>query len=437
MQDTDKIKKPRILIRKELGGSLIFIGILLNKWVLEQFLSKDNSIESLQLNILILLFQLLLVVGGTLILVKKPIIYLPNVREVLIMACSTLVVLLFLEMSVRAWINYFADEDDYLRFSLYQDIPQAKKKYSPHHYLNYVTTPGYQNGNTSHNSLGYRGKEFRVKKEKNIFRIVALGGSTINTSAVEDNENTFPSLLEKVLQQDYNYDKVEVINAGVSGYSSWETLISFQFRVLELDPNMIIVYHGTNDVHPRLVREGHYRGDNSGRRKQWDPPAISLLEHSALTRFIKRKLNFVTATKLGHFVNGASYLGAGSAQWQNSTEIAMKLLIQHPPEFFKRNLSSIAAIAKAHGVKVLFSTWAFSPEFSDYASTPAYIEGFKESNLVVVEVAAKMKLNLYDFAAYMPSDKKYWADGRHVNEEGAALKAKAFAEYIYHSKMID
>jgi hypothetical protein len=31
----------------------------------------------------------------------------------------------------------------------------------------------------------------------------------------------------------------------------------------------------------------------------------------------------------------------------------------------------------------------------------------------------------------MSKDKRYWADGRHVNEEGALVKARLFAEFIH------
>ena len=37
----------------------------------------------------------------------------------------------------------------------------------------------------------------------------------------------------------------------------------------------------------------------------------------------------------------------------------------------------------------------------------------------------------------MPKDSEYWADGFHVNEKGAAVKADLFAEFIHDSGLID
>jgi hypothetical protein len=88
------------------------------------------------------------------------------------------------------------------------------------------------------------------------------------------------------------------------------------------------------------------------------------------------------------------------------------------------------AIAREHHVQILFSTWAYSPYLHDYASEDYYQAGFRENNDVVREVAAGHAIPLFDFVAVMPQDAKYWADGRHSNEEGALVKARLFAEFI-------
>lgn len=132
---------------------------------------------------------------------------------------------------------------------------------------------------------------------------------------VEDNDKTFPYQLERILRGDYGNNNVEVINAGVGGYDSWESLINLQFRVLDIDPDLIIVYHGTNDVHTRLVLPDAYQGDNSGRRKQWNPPSISFIEYSLLLRIASRKLGIMNQVSLEDFVNASTFHGAGGREW--------------------------------------------------------------------------------------------------------------------------
>jgi hypothetical protein len=113
------------------------------------------------------------------------------------------------------------------------------------------------------------------------------------------------------------------------------------------------------------------------------------------------------------------------------------ILKENPPVYFRRNLEDIVAVAKENGVEIMFSTWAYSPYLKDYASEAYYQQGFKENNNVVKEVAADQQIPLFDFAAVMPQDAKYWADGRHSNEAGALVKAMLFAEFIHTQRLIE
>jgi hypothetical protein len=56
---------------------------------------------------------------------------------------------------------------------------------------------------------------------------------------------------------------------------------------------------------------------------------------------------------------------------------------------------------------------------------------------VVKDVAASHGIPLFDFASVMPQDAVYWADGRHVNEAGALIKARLFAEFIHAQGLVE
>lgn len=245
-------------------------------------------------------------------------INLPSKKDFAVIVASIVFTLLLLEAGLRIWLGFFSTDSQYVKYSLYTDVPLEKYQWSPHHYLNYYPTPNYRKGLTYHNSLGFRSQEFNPVKPDNTYRIVTIGGSTTYTVSVKDNEKTFPYLLERFLREDQGNENIEVINADVGGYNSWESLINLQFRVLDIDPDLVIVYHGTNDVHTRLVSENTYRGDNSGRRKQWNPPDIPLFEHSLLLRYISRKTGFTGQAGLGTLVNSPSFFGAGGENWRKN-----------------------------------------------------------------------------------------------------------------------
>ena len=119
---------------------------------------------------------------------------------------------------------------------------------------------------------------------------------------------TFTAQLEKLLKEDYGYQNVQVINAGVPGYNSWEILVNLEFRVLDLDPDLVIIYEGTNDVHARLVEPSAYRGDDLGRRQAWQVPPVALWEHSALLRILSRTMNITRQVSVDDFVSSPTYL---------------------------------------------------------------------------------------------------------------------------------
>ena len=421
-----------------LGAALIAIGILFNKWFIEATLISDHRIEARGFIAVIYAFQLLSVVVGAWLVLKQPTIRLPGKTEVGLLLVSIFLTFLLLEIGARVWLKYLTTPAQYDRYVLFTSLEAKDYAWTPHPYLAYYPTPNYRKGRTSHNSLGYRSDEFPLEKPDGVFRIVALGGSSTYDVSIEDNAKTFTAQLEKLLHDDYGYQNVQVINAGVPGYNSWEILVNLEFRVLDLDPDLVIIYEGTNDVHARLVEPYAYRGDDFGRRRAWQPPSVALWERSALFRILSRTMNITRQVSVDDFVSAPTYVSWPFESRLNEKNLdPAKILEENPPIYFRRNLENMIATAKEQEVQILFSTWAHSPNLNDYASEGYYQQGFRENNDVVKEVAVSHDIPLFDFAAVMPQDAMYWADGRHVNEAGALVKARLFAEFIHDHGLID
>ena len=420
--------------RKEpvyLGIILIAAGIFLKRFV-ELTLVSDMRIESPIYLALLYAFQLLAIVSGVWLLIKQPSIRIPSKTEFILPVFSILLTFFLLEVGARLWLRYLATSEQYDRYILFTSIDPKDYAWTPHPYLSYYPTPNYEKGQTFHNSLGYRSDEFPLEKPSGVFRIVALGGSSTYDVSIKDNDETFTAQLEKLLKEDYGYRDVQVINAGVSGYNSWEILVNLEFRVLDLDPDLVIIYEGTNDVHARMVEPSAYRGDDLGRRQAWQAPRVDLWEHSTLLRILSRAMNITRQVSVDDFVSAPTYMSwpFESRLIEDNLDPA-EILEENPPIYFRRNLENMIAIAKEHDVQILFSTWAHSPNLNDYASEGYYQQGFKENNDVVKEVAVSHDIPLFDFAGVMPQEALYWADGRHVNEAGALVKARLFAKYIH------
>lgn len=314
-------------------------------------------------------------------------------------------------------------------------IDDGKLRFSPHQYLNYIGTPNYRSsdGLNIHNSLGFRGPEIEISKPKERFRIAILGGSTTYEDYIKDWKKDFARSLEYELRQSFPTKDIEVINAGLPGWDSWEDLINLQFRLLDLDLDLIIVYEGTNDVHARLVRPDAYKADNSGSKVQWERKpcfdiwCIKIVQR--ITGLDAYSFN-ITAPTAALFPSSNTY---------NSVlgMTPMEALEKNLPVYSERNLRNIIAVAHEHEIRVLLATWAWSSQHDDYAASSHYEKGFRDQNDMIKKVAELKKVLVYDFASEMPMDKKYWGDGRHNNEEGVALKAKMFANFMIKNNTLD
>jgi len=99
------------------------------------------------------------------------------------------------------------------------------------------------------NSLGFRGGEIAVPKPPGTFRIFAVGESTtFGWKGVTSHREAWPARLEAKLRAAHPGRTIEVINAGVPGYTSVEQRVNFMLRISKLEPDALVIYHGNNDI---------------------------------------------------------------------------------------------------------------------------------------------------------------------------------------------
>ena len=97
------------------------------------------------------------------------------------------------------------------------------------------------------NSEGFRGSEFDVNKPDNIYRVIAVGGSTTYGAGVEE-ENSWPAILEKNLNLSNTEKEIEIINAGISAATTLHHLKLIEGKLMNYKPDLLIVYAGGNDT---------------------------------------------------------------------------------------------------------------------------------------------------------------------------------------------
>jgi hypothetical protein len=103
------------------------------------------------------------------------------------------------------------------------------------------------------------GHHYLVQKPADVFRVIMLGGSTVEGIGVSSPLESLPSKLQLLLEREFprSSKQIEVINAGISGFSSDQEYLFLIADLLRYKPDLVIAYDGWNDAHLlRLAIEG-------------------------------------------------------------------------------------------------------------------------------------------------------------------------------------
>jgi len=204
-----------------------------------------------------------------------------------------------------------------------------------HPILKWANRPGDWGGFLI-NTLGFRGPEISTRKPTGLLRIVCLGDS--RTFGVWANwgfqyDNDYPAALERYLRGEPGRKRVEVINAGVLGYTSANGLAQLETQVLQLYPDIVTVAFGFND-----------------HNLAWD---IALAPREPRHPFAREWFYYASHSywfQLGNAVYdavGASHPSL-SERWVD-------------PEAYRHNLRRFAEVGRRHRIHVLFVSQALRP----------------------------------------------------------------------------
>jgi lysophospholipase L1-like esterase len=117
--------------------------------------------------------------------------------------------------------------------------------------LRYVLAPNQKgwidDGLITVNSQGIRGPEVASPKPQGRFRIVIIGDSLTLGWGVDDDQ-TFSARLDRLLRDRHPDGDLDVLNLGVSGYSTRQEVELLTRSVSRLEPNLVLVGFYSNDV---------------------------------------------------------------------------------------------------------------------------------------------------------------------------------------------
>ncbi len=270
------------------------------------------------------------------------------------------------------------------------------------------------------NSLGFNDVEWSVERAKGVPRIACLGSSTTEGGNDFGREATFPFLLERALEARHGRD-VEVLNFGLSGWTSAEELVNWFLSAQDYRPDLVILHEAANDIYARNYAT--FRTDYVHYRKPWALPCFGgttrfVVEHSDLLawRFAHREPPDLV--KMSTRPPGANAVWDGRSLPLDTTRA------------FRRNVLSIARGARDQGARVVLATVPYAPQHDvdDPRSSGVWRFGMRQHNEILRELAREEGFILVDLArlvAEHPQDfQGLFVDLVHLQPEGNRRKAE-------------
>jgi lysophospholipase L1-like esterase len=349
--------------------------------------------------------------------------------------------------------------------------PRAFRVWRPHLEATFHPAEGVMPGvrGTSHftiSALGMRGDDWG---EGPGLRILAIGGSTTESLYLDDSE-VWTQQLQDALRRAAAAPPVWVANAGKSGLNSRHHVVQ-TMRLLDQHPevDVLVVLAGINDLHQRLSLDDAFRTIDREPQSTFAELALrSFAVRPAVATsggWRPRELAY-RLSRLGqqlratgepeHLVQDDA--GRVYERWRRYRREASRLRERLPDlgpalREFAMNLSTIADVARRHGVEVVFATqpvlWRadltdeersllwfggvgdFQREPGhEYYSAEALAEGMARYNQTTLAVCAARGLLCVDLAAELPSDTSVFYDDCHFNENGSRRVAAAFARAL-------
>jgi lysophospholipase L1-like esterase len=246
------------------------------------------------------------------------------------------------------------------------------------------------------NPQGFRGALLDVPKPTGKFRIFTLGDSNTFGWSVDEGANWSTQLHNLLAASRPN---IEVINAGVTGYTSFQGLRRFQ-ELLQYQPDMVLVSFGANDAHQVTVPDAQY-----------------VARHERM-QYLSRATKQLRLAQLGvqSWDGIATLAGAGG-----------KLGPRVSVDDYRSHLREIIRVGRERGIQTVLLTRPFVGAETNPGSWKTYAPAY---NAATIELGREEQVPVIDIYTAFRDREKLFDDESHFGVEGHRVAAGLIHDHI-------
>lgn len=283
--------------------------------------------------------------------------------------------------------------------------------------------------------LGLRGRAPVVPKPAGLVRILCLGGSTTFGYHVTDGEE-WPARLGEALGRDR---RIEVVNAGRPGATTWNDFQALRDRLVQLEPDVVILYEGFNDLWRGVRRHAAVQSDYGVVEEglpaleeplDLGPPRLWPLRPSFLAYLVGRRVE--------HLFHEPS---------ARPVPALARLYDPAIVEVFGKNLGAMVRLCRRQGAIPVVAVFAACDDTTATADelrrrfeyvvqeippldVPTALRGFHLYREQARLVGRQERCPVVDLARLMPKDTAFFTDTVHFTAEGEGRMAELLASAL-------
>ncbi|MFN0006580.1 MAG: GDSL-type esterase/lipase family protein [Planctomycetota bacterium] len=270
-----------------------------------------------------------------------------------------------------------------------------------------------------HNALGLRDRPVEGKNGRT--RILFLGDSVLYYGDSVD--DTLVGHLRAELHREHGAQAVDVVNAGVKGYTNWQELQFLKLRGLELEPDFVGVGFVLNDCYRMLHQFRVEDGRIVGQSYEFSEEAVE--SETWLRRFLRRSRFLV-------------WLRHRFASIEPVPESGFTF--DHRPDFrsawgdepwiaVESQLREMTELGRAKGFRVFLVAFPFGDQYRpEYLARDA--EYVMKPQRKLAEICARLGIPQLDLYAVLDPAADFDADRIHLTEAGRGRAAARIARFL-------
>lgn len=264
------------------------------------------------------------------------------------------------------------------------------------------------------------------------FRVLFLGDSiAVYGDTVDD---TFVGHLRAALHKDPGYAAVEVIDAGIKGYTNYQEILYLKKYGLKFQPDLVGVEFCLNDLFKFLqafrVENGHLVPGTY----EFSSEAIKTTHESWVRRLAKRSYLLVWLTEKLPVV-------AKLAEWRATRGFSFDYKVDvstawkdKPWEDIERQLGELVGLGQKNHFDVFLTVVPMAVQYR-----PDYLARDRDYVLKpqrrLKELCGRLKIPFYDLYPEMNAT-MFLPDGMHLNSEGRRVVGQRLAEFLAQWKLL-